>query len=1513
MSNKVRYRSQTVDYLGFLQTQLRDLQGISTLAYELIQNADDVLDDDGQPAARRITFDIYDDALIVENDGVFREVDFDRVSHIASGGKREEKGTTGAFGIGFISVYQVTDCPEIFSSGQQWRIRPDAAQEGERIEIRDAETEGTRFRLPWAFDPGSEVRRKLRIETIDPSQFDEFQQEIGEALSLASLFLKQLKVLELKRSGRLIKRVEREPDGDDHWLIQDDGQTLIWRIFRGNFDTEASRLRSRYPLQIEDKRQSNILVAIPDEPLTSGRLFAVLPTETVIPLPFHLNADFFPTNDRKHILFGGDYQSEWNRAAVQAAALTLAANFDKLRDLLGHRGIWQVLRRLDDCRRQVEQNEYDPVFADFWEEIAPSLRTRPIVFTTKGQWVTPDEARLLESDVEEKASFIFESLNIPVVHSDLRPYFSLLRQKEIGTPLLKIPDIVNALTTAGLDKRTTLDHAPSVLKTVEQWETLWQAIETLLERSQQTFEEKDRSRNILRQCAIAFGPDEALWPPAQLFWADMATQTLFPEVPWLSPICEPDQVPHSLVQEFTAREAIDFLENRSEEVLEDAWRNGQLNLTTLYQWFEARKSEILFNLQLKSRLCHLPIWPASDELRPLSGLYIPGGFDDPLKLSELVDLEALGGRREFLKDLGLHELTFDTYIRVQVPRVFEENSELVPAARRQLIQLIARRLGEIRDDQTLQEHLKRLPLVECTDNAFRPATQVYAHATVATILGNHIHVVKLVKQNSDAIKALYEWLGVAQHPRPMDVINRLRELVAQPPYKAAYRTVEAIFEYLAEEWPKWEESQRDDYANLKQMAWLPSHKDTTRWYQPHQLYAVFQSYLFETQAHFLQFDRRVQDKAGGKTGFINFLGIETVPLPAQVVRHLKEYSRQSVPVNQAVYRFLNDNADDPAVTDLSGTTCLLLPDNQYVRPDQVFWTEHSFGPYRYQLGPELRQYHSLFDRLGVRERPEDQDFIEVLLEISQEYTQSHSPLDEQSLAIVMHCWENLSAALEQKRFTADDLSGLKDHPVIPNIQRMLTRPEDIFFEDRAGLAAKFPQFLENNVIVRPQGAWRAMREVGVRLLGDAVKLHVIECEGIVDDEALLSRVQHRRWLLARLIESEKASGGDDLNVAILEELHFQRARKLLINYSIQAFKQKQTTKSESVPALFLREESGFIAVYENGHVSWPAIAREIAIAIKPIGEIGGLAGGIKEVLASASPDEASRSLDELGYPPLQEHLQTEVQRHAPIEGLGGEAPTPEVVVNPAPGDPEIPETPFETIPVEPEMTFDTDTSDGSSGDSKSPEETTQSAVSGVGTSETPAETAVGPGMTFGNGHTPMTAGVGSGSDKKSPPKQKPTGWLRTYVTPNSSDTPDKTDPDGYRRRTSVGQAGVDRVLAYEAEHGRTAVDTNAIQANHPGYDIESTDASGKVRYIEVKSMEGYWSRQTPAAVTQTQFEKAQELDDQFWLYVVEFAPDDDRFQIFPIQNPFSKINQYLFDDGWNELAEFEEQQEIVEG
>ena len=89
------------------------------------------------------------------------------VSQVASGDKRNESDTTGAFGIGFISVYQITDEPEVISAGQHWIIR-DSRIEAERIEVcggcpkcQTSELPGTRFVLTWAEDPASKLRKAL--------------------------------------------------------------------------------------------------------------------------------------------------------------------------------------------------------------------------------------------------------------------------------------------------------------------------------------------------------------------------------------------------------------------------------------------------------------------------------------------------------------------------------------------------------------------------------------------------------------------------------------------------------------------------------------------------------------------------------------------------------------------------------------------------------------------------------------------------------------------------------------------------------------------------------------------------------------------------------------------------------------------------------------------------------------------------------------------------------------------------------------------------------------------------------------------------------------------------------------------------------------------------------------------------------------------------------------------------------------------------------------------------------
>jgi hypothetical protein len=161
-----RSLSRGIDYLGDLGAKLRDLQGFATLAHELIQNADDAA------GATRMSFGVSRSALVVNNDGQFSDCgqveepecpwrhdasrgymcDFHGFRSVASGHKRERQGTTGAFGIGFISVYQITDQPELISAGRHWILHEDRT-ESERIEVCDGcpacQAAGLTSTAPW--------------------------------------------------------------------------------------------------------------------------------------------------------------------------------------------------------------------------------------------------------------------------------------------------------------------------------------------------------------------------------------------------------------------------------------------------------------------------------------------------------------------------------------------------------------------------------------------------------------------------------------------------------------------------------------------------------------------------------------------------------------------------------------------------------------------------------------------------------------------------------------------------------------------------------------------------------------------------------------------------------------------------------------------------------------------------------------------------------------------------------------------------------------------------------------------------------------------------------------------------------------------------------------------------------------------------------------------------------------------------------------------------------------------
>lgn len=138
----------------------------------------------------------------------------------------------------------------------------------------------------------------------------------------------------------------------------------------------------------------------------------------------------------------------------------------------------------------------------------------------------------------------------------------------------------------------------------------------------------------------------------------------------------------------------------------------------------------------------------------------------------------------------------------------------------------------------------------------------------------------------------------------------------------------------------------------------------------------------------------------------------------------------------------------------------------------------------------------------------------------------------------------------------------------------------------------------------------------------------------------------------------------------------------------------------------------------------------------------------------------------------------------------------------------------------------------------------------------------------------------------------------TYVRSDGESSREQSE-EVTEQRTEVDLAAMEIVLQYERRDGRVP---EAKDHFHPGYDIESKGADEVVeRIIEVKGLSGSWN-DFGVGVRPRQIEQCRRDPDRFWLYVVEFALEPERAQVFAIRNPVSLIDEYRFDGGWKDLS-----------
>lgn len=384
---------QRIDLCGRIREILRNYPEGTSILKELVQNADDALAKEfvvTLDEREHSTVSVVDGrlsqfqgaSLLVYNDSTFTERDFESLQRLGESLKRGEAGKTGKFGIGFNSVYHVTELPS-FASGSkvvfldpQARFVPsvDPSNPGKMVDIvKDPRIvsrypdqfagfagafgwapgrpyEGTLFRLPLRTTQQAETSRLSRrthgVEQVR-RLLDDFAKQAGELM----LFLKSIETIRVCRWTRdygmvevavaalstahgeeslaAIRELRRMPLVPEASVIERDfvacinGETWVVCNQLGGGRATSLAIANRDTLGVVP--WAGVAARIGE--YVEGRAYCGLPLPVKTGLGVHVNGFFEVSSNRRDVWLGDDDMSgdgatraEWNLAIAADVA-----------------------------------------------------------------------------------------------------------------------------------------------------------------------------------------------------------------------------------------------------------------------------------------------------------------------------------------------------------------------------------------------------------------------------------------------------------------------------------------------------------------------------------------------------------------------------------------------------------------------------------------------------------------------------------------------------------------------------------------------------------------------------------------------------------------------------------------------------------------------------------------------------------------------------------------------------------------------------------------------------------------------------------------------------------------------------------------------------------------------------------------------------------------------------------------------------------------------------------------
>jgi hypothetical protein len=347
-----------------------DYQG--RLIFELLQNADDAMSESHSGARDRIRFVLTDDELLVMNSGrPLTEADVRGLTStgassktgVAEGGQR---ASIGHKGMGFKSILEITDRPEVYSTTYSFVLDAEQARpEVSAVLTQLGQAEPDRvpiMRFPWATtdapgrwaaakDYGFNVLFRFPFKSgLDRDKVAGLAEALLLLPATTILFLKHLEVVEIEvntsaRSESITWSVRRERDVGGTWApteglaesgvyqvwIESDGADDIWCFLLGH---EANVVigdhrggLNAYAWEGVDLTEVTVAALLTggesDELPSSWRRFHVfLPTSESSPYPLLVNGAFATDLSRQEVRVAQEAE-DYNQFLTRAAARVL--------------------------------------------------------------------------------------------------------------------------------------------------------------------------------------------------------------------------------------------------------------------------------------------------------------------------------------------------------------------------------------------------------------------------------------------------------------------------------------------------------------------------------------------------------------------------------------------------------------------------------------------------------------------------------------------------------------------------------------------------------------------------------------------------------------------------------------------------------------------------------------------------------------------------------------------------------------------------------------------------------------------------------------------------------------------------------------------------------------------------------------------------------------------------------------------------------------------------------------